>query len=179
MRVIGLCAAVVTIACSAPEPDAVRGDGGVPLDTAPPPPDPVVLVDSGQALATDGVDGWSEIDAKRVDLDADGTGERVVVIARVELIRGRPAWDDGHPWQVVVERADGQRDLVYARYVQLGTLTMRVSAGSATDSRQIVLLEQMPDRLSVYEIQWTAREGAVGRTAFEQALDATGDTTSH
>jgi hypothetical protein len=114
-----------------------------------------------------------------VDLDGDGVEERVVLTARVEMHRGRPAWDDGQPWQVYVESGDGTRAYLYAQRLQLGTLTMRVSRGQPDRLPSIILIEHLPDRLRVLEASVRGRdEPPVTVLRFQRDLDPRGDLAS-
>lgn len=138
----------------------------------------VVLVDSGQSPAVAGVDGWNYHRSASADIDGDGALERVVIAARVEMVRGRPAWDDGQQWQVYVEEADSSRTVVYARRLQLGALTLRIEASSGSGPRHIVLMEHLPDRLAVYEVGYRG-PGDIGSTVrYERNLDPTGELAS-
>ena len=101
-----------------------------------------------------------------------------MLTARVEMIRGRPAWDDGQPWQAYVEEADGSRTYVFARFVQLGTLTLRLSAREGPDRPVVVLLEQLPDRLSVYEVEYSGPRKVRVTAPYERDLDVSGDVSS-
>lgn len=138
----------------------------------------VQLIDSTISPAVAGAAGWQYQQRAAADLDGDGVTEQVVLTARVELYRGRPAWDDGQPWQVYVESADSVRTYIYARFVQLGTVTMRI--GEAVDGARasIVLIEHLPDRVAVYE----ARYDGPGRVAvfeqFTRTLDPRGEIAS-
>jgi hypothetical protein len=137
----------------------------------------VQLVDSAIPPAVAGADGWNYQQSAGADLDGDGQAERVVLTAKVELYRGRPAWDDGQPWQVYIESADGRRTYVYGQRLQLGTLTMRVGlndAGPAT----VVLLEQLPDRISLYEVSYSGPGRVTVAVRFQRILDPTGETAS-
>ena len=140
------------------------------------PPSAVVLTDSGQVPATRGAGGWNYSQSATADVDGDGQNERIVMMARVEMVRGRPAWDDGQQWQVYVEEADSSRTTVYARFLQLGTLTMRIEGADAQVPRRIVLLEQLPDRLSVYEVEYVGPAKFRATTAYQRRLDPTGET---
>jgi len=102
----------------------------------------------------------------------------VVLTARVELYRGRPAWDDGQPWQVYIEEGDSTRTYVFARYVQLGTLAMRV--GEAVDGKpaSVVLIEHLPDHLGVYEVVYEGPQRTSIIQRFERMLDPRGDLAS-
>jgi len=135
----------------------------------------VMLTDSGQAPAVVGTEGWNYSQSTTLDVDGDGQDERVVMMARVEMIRGRPAWDDGQQWQVYVEEADSTHTTVYARFLQLGTLTMRVEAIEGSGQRRIVLLEHLPDQLSVYDVMYRGPQDARAVTAYQRRVDPTGE----
>ena len=147
-----------------------------PADTTPPPA--VQLIDSLIPQAVAGEDGWNYHRTAEVDLDGDGEAERVVLTARVELYRGRPAWDDGQPWQVYVQESDGRRTYVYARRLQLGSLTMRIAQPTDGGTPTIVLLEHLPDRMSVYEATYSATGDVTTLVRFERELDPRGETAS-
>ncbi len=138
----------------------------------------VQLVDSTIHAAVAGRDGWGYQQSATHDLDGDGQPERVVLTARVELMRGRPVWDDGQQWQVYIEEPDSGRTYIYAQFVQLGTVTMRV--GKAVDGKpaSVILIEHLPDRLGVYEIQYQAPGRFTATERFERVLDPRGDVAS-
>ena len=121
----GLGAALLVCACMWEAPRAEAGGGAAGADADPPAPPIVQLIDSTIPPAVAGEAGWDYHQSVGVDLNGDGRPERVVLTARVELVRGRPAWDDGQPWQVYVESQDGTRTYVYAQRLQLGALTVR------------------------------------------------------
>jgi len=59
----------------------------------------------------------------RADLDGDGTPEQLEIRADVELdARGRPLWEDGHRWVVVVRDGPDEHRLV-DEFVPQGTLS--------------------------------------------------------
>ena len=138
----------------------------------------VELVDSTIPPAVAGAEGWNYQQSARADLDGDGQAERVVLTAKVELYRGRPAWDDGQPWQVYIETADGRRTYVYGQRLQLGTLTMRVAQRDSAQAATVVLLEQLPDRMSVYEVSYSGPGRVSGAVRFQRLLDPAGETAS-
>lgn len=177
MRRTGILAVAILGACSpeAPPPE--------PAPTAPPAvdsPAPMVgLIDSTIPPAVAGADGWNFQQSAEADLDGDGAPERVVLTARVELYRGRPAWDDGQPWQVYVESATGARTYLYSQRLQLGTLTMRLAQPEPGQRPSIVLLEHLPDRIRVIEAAYPMGGGALSTTLrFERTLDPRGDIAS-
>lgn len=135
-------------------------------------------IDSTISPAVAGREGWNYQQRAAADLDGDGVDERVVLTARVELYRGRPAWDDGQPWQAYVEEADSTRTRIYAQFVQLGTVTMRIGAPAGETRASIVLIEHLPDRVAVYE----ARYDGPGRVSlserFSRMLDPRGELAS-
>jgi hypothetical protein len=177
---------LLTTACSAENQPAITD---APPDTAAPVrPQPVVesndsvpvpdLIDPQIPPAVAGEGGWNYSRVAIADLTGDGTPESIVLTARVEMYRGQPAWDDGQPWQVYVEAPDGHRTYLYARRLQLGTLEMRVTASDSVSSATIVLIEHLPDRLTVHEAFYSGADAVTAYTRFERALDPRGDTAS-
>lgn len=176
-----LATVVITLAaCACAGGDAPPGSGA--SDRGRVADSPVARVaapiDSTISPAVAGEGGWNYVESTRVDLTGDGIPERIVLTARVEMYRGRPAWDDGQPWQVYVEAADGRRTYLYARRLQLGTLTMRVGLGSDARPATIVLLEHLPDRYSVYEVSYRGPEEIAVTLPFQRELDPHGQTAS-
>lgn len=141
-------------------------------------PAAVQLIDSTIPLGIAGEDGWNYHQSAGADLTGDGIPERVVLMARVELYRGRPAWDDGQPWQVYFETRDRSRTYVYAQRLQLGTLTMRLSRTDQGEPARIVLLEQLPDRMSVYEATVAPTGRLTTTVRYQRDLDPRGQLAS-
>jgi hypothetical protein len=160
---------------------ACAPDADLPDDTDPTAaPDAdimAVAIDTTIAPAVAGEGGWNYVQRATADLDGDGTAEDVVLTARVEMYRGRPAWDDGQPWQVYVESADRTRTYLYAQRLQLGTLTMRVSTSDPAGMATVILLEHLPDRLTVYEAGYAAGDPRV-IVRFQRPLDPRGQVAS-
>lgn len=164
-------------ACSLDGP-APKPTGDEPATGTPSLPRPFPQpIDSTIAPAVAGEDGWNYQQSVEVDLTGDGRPERVVLTARVELVRGRPAWDDGQPWQVYVENQDGRRTYMYAQRLQLGTLTMRVSRGEETPPT-VVLLEHLPDGLRVLEASYRGPGLASVEVGYQRELDPRGEIAS-
>jgi hypothetical protein len=130
------------------------------------------LVDSTITAAIAGQDGWNYHREVLVDLDRDGDTERVVLTARVEMIRGRPAWDDGQPWQVYITEGTDSTQYLYAQRLQLGSLDMRVARDDSTST--VLLIEHLPHRLRVLEIVG----GSSVKLLLERQLDPTGEIAS-
>lgn len=171
LRTLGLLATAV--ACSTENaPPAVR-ELGAGTDSA----IALQLIDSTIRPAIAGEGGWNYQRSASVDLHGDGLPERVVLTARVELVRGRPAWDDGQPWQVYVESPDGTRSYLYARRLQLGTLDMRVTRADSGARASVLLIERLPDRLRILELgDFGSGVGVALRLARE--LDPRGEAAS-
>jgi hypothetical protein len=137
----------------------------------------VQLIDSRIPPAIAGQDGWNYVESATADVMGDSLPERIVLTARVELYRGRPAWDDGQPWQVYVESQDGQRTYLYAQRLQLGTLTMRITRADSGRKARVLLIEHLPHRLRVLE----SRSTGVGLSLallIERELDPRGEQAS-
>ncbi|MGI8844477.1 MAG: hypothetical protein ACR2HZ_12305 [Gemmatimonadaceae bacterium] len=138
----------------------------------------VQLIDSTIPPAIAGTDGWNYHLSAEADLDGDGQPERVVLTARVELYRSRPAWDDGQPWQVYVESADSTRQYIYSQRLQLGTLSMRVGVSEGGQPASIVLLEQLPHQIGVYESVYLGPDSITTTARFRRELDPRGQSAS-
>jgi hypothetical protein len=140
---------------------------------------PAESIDPTIPPAIAGEQGWNYHQSTSLDLTGDGMPERVVLTARVELYRGRPAWDDGQPWQVYVEGRDDRRVYLYSQRLQLGTLAMRVSREASGHPPTIILIEHLPDRLRVLEASYTGSTPAFSLALrFERDLDPRGDPAS-
>ncbi|MBW3628031.1 MAG: hypothetical protein KY464_01925 [Gemmatimonadetes bacterium] len=140
--------------------------GGEDGDTTSAPSTPYPLVDLVSTRHDDAVigqAGWAHGQSATGDFDGDGTPERAVIIANAEDYRGRVLWNDGQIWQVYIEEPDGTRTYVYKQFLQLGSVLARVSRAEATDRpaagnpapSRILLLEQVPQRFSAYEVHYT------------------------
>lgn len=136
------------------------------------------LRDTTIALTEAGTNGWNYQQRADADLDGDGRSERVVMTAQVEVYRGLPAWDDGQAWQVYVEKGDSVRTQVYAKRLQLGTLAMRVTRPDSGTAATIVLIEHLPDRLSVYEVAMDSASAPTVTLHLRRLLDPRGETAS-
>ena len=138
----------------------------------------VALVDTTIAPGVAGDGRWGYAVRSEADLDGDGQPETVVAMARVEMYQGRPAWDDGQPWQVYVEEPDGRRTYLYSRFVQLGTITMRVGLPEGAERPSVILLEHLPDQLSLYEIEYLGPNNFTTSVRFQRTVDPRGETAS-
>jgi hypothetical protein len=173
-----LMGGLVVAGCEAPDPGAGGAASVVIVDTIRSTPPPADLVDPGIPPAIAGEDGWDYQLSAQADMDGDQRPEQVVLTARVEMYQGRPAWDDGQPWQVYVEDGDGTRTYLFAQRLQLGTLTMRIAPGTGSEPAAVLLLEHLPHRLSVYEATYRGPGDASVVVGFQREVDATGETAS-
>lgn len=160
-------------ACAADVVPAADEDAVV----APPPEQPTAAppIDSAITLAVAGIDGWNYHQAATTDLDGDGVEEMVVLMARVDVVRGRPAWDDGQAWQVYVESAEGHRTYLYAQRLQLGTLTMRIGT---EPQGTVVLLEHLPDRIRLFDAIYRGPDAATVTVKYQRQLDPRGEISA-
>ena len=171
-----MCIGLVT-ACSGGEP-AARPDTIKSAEPAPELRRATNLIDSAYLSAAGDSVGWNYRQTATVDLNGDGSPERVVLTAQVEMMRGRPLWDDGQPWQLYVQAPDGRRTHMFSRYVQLGTLSLRLTQPDSGQSPRIVLLEHLPDRLAIYEGEYKGPGQLTVSTAYERSVDPRGELAS-
>ena len=84
----------------------------------------VNLINPNYPPAVAGAPGWEYHQTLSADLDGDGEKERVSVTTNAAWMPDLKefAWDDGHPWHVYVEEADGGRTYLFSNWVQLGRL---------------------------------------------------------
>lgn len=139
----------------------------------------VDLVSPRHDDAVIGKAGWAHGQSATGDFDGDGTAERAVIIANAEDYRGRVLWNDGQIWQVYIEEPDGTRTYVYKQFLQLGSVLARVSrpetpdpaaTGKPTPSR-ILLLEQVPQRFSAYEVHYAGPGNAQAFALLQRTYD--------
>lgn len=97
-------------------------------------------------------EGWQYRQSVEVDLDGDSAAETVWVIARAGWNGRSFDFDDGQPWQVYVQEADGKRTYVYSRWVQIGTLEVGISEDYGKPS--VVILERQGFSVSLYRIHY-------------------------
>ena len=164
-----------TSACSRdePQPPAASDSLAGRPDSQPAPA--LVLVDSTIPPAVAGEAGWNYQQSTEADLDGDGQPERIVLTAQVEMYRGRPAWDDGQPWQVYIESRDTTRTYLFAQRLQLGTLTMRLGRNGNGTPASVVLLLHLPDKLALYEATYHGPGKVVVMERYQRDLDPTGE----
>lgn len=139
---------------------------------------PELPVDSTVPAAPLGQDGWQYGRSSETDVDGDGVPERIVVSARAEVRNGQALWDDGQPWQVYVQEPSGELTLLFARYVQLGTVEARVTLAEEGERPTVLILEHLPDALILHEVEYRGPGDLRMRERMERRLDPLGDLAS-
>jgi hypothetical protein len=151
-----LASALATAGCSQPTPEDAAIARTAAQDRAEAVPDTIAdLVQSRVPPAVAGDSGWSYQQQVVADIDGDDDDETVVLISDVGLdAGGQPLWEDGHRWQVYVREADGRITRLYARFLPNGKLTAELTLPPSGSTHGIVLIEQTPQRLGVYEFRY-------------------------
>jgi len=170
-----LLAALGAIACSQPTPeDARRARSGTEeraeaqADTIPD------LIQPRVPAAAAGDTGWAYQQRVTADIDGDGTDETAVLISDVQLnARGQPLWEDGHRWQVYVQEPDGAVTRLYARFLPNGKLTAELVAPPSGTGLWLMLLEQTPDHIGVYEFRYRGPNRVEVYKRLDRNLDRT------
>ena len=139
---------------SDPKPEAASGtpaaDTAAQQTTAPSVLE--MLVDSTLPPATPGDPGWDYHLLANADLDGDGQPERASLIARVGRGEDGFLWDDGQPWQLHIEEADGTRTYAYRRFVGLGMVEAHVATPASGSGLVILLVENTPGNIRIFEV---------------------------
>jgi hypothetical protein len=148
----GLALLGTLVGCSQPTPrDAEVAREGAQQRAAEQPDSVPDLVQSRVPQARAGDSLWKYQQSVTADVDGDGKDETVTLLSDVRLdARGIPMWEDGHRWQVYVDDG-GEITRLYARFLPNGKLTAEIATPVGGNRPTILLLEQMPDRLGVYE----------------------------
>ncbi len=117
----------------------------------------VDLVDTNYPIVAKGEPGWDYYQSVAADLNGDGQDETVIIMARVERSPNRPReflWDDGQPWQVLIQSAQGEITHVYSRWVQIGHLKGLIGDEEDNGAHPLILLELTGAGLSVYKVEY-------------------------
>lgn len=148
--------AVVLCGCSQPTPDDAAAAREGTAERAEAMPDTVAdLVQARVPSAAAGDSGWMYSRQVTADIDGDDRDETVVLISDVTLdAGGAPLWEDGHRWQVYVREEDGTTTRLYARFLPNGKLTAELVTPPAGRALGIVLIEQSPVHIGVYEFRY-------------------------
>lgn len=130
------------------------------------------LIQSRVPPAVAGDTGWAYQQQAVADIDGDGDDETVVVLSDVMLdASGRPMWEDGHRWQVYVREGDGRTTRLYARFLPNGKLTAEMAVPVSGTTLGIILLEQTPHHLGVYEYRYRGPDNVDVYRRLDRDLD--------
>ena len=129
-------------------------------------------MDSTATPAIEGQPGWEFSRSTTLDLDADGVAERVVLIANVSLMEGRPLWEDAHVWQVYIEDRDSRRTYAYARLVPFGHIDVLVSPAEEGIAPRLLIVERMQQQLGVHQVRYGGTNDLEVKTLLEEPIDA-------
>lgn len=174
-RRIRSLAIAALVACSQPTPeDAAIARAGT-QDRAEAMPDTVPdLVQARVPAAVAGDSGWMYQQQVVADIDGDGDDETAVLICDVTLdAGGQPLWEDGHRWQVYVREGDGRITRLYARFLPNGKLTAELALPPGGATHGIVLIEQTPSHVGVYEFRYRGPNEVTVYRRLDRDLDAT------
>jgi len=123
----------------------------------PSPPSPLQAppVDAARVTPADALT-WRHRETTEVDLNGDGTVERLVVAADVQLSdSGAPLWEDGHRWAVFVADAP-QPTLLYGAFVPNGHAEAAILNRGADGSAHVLVYERTPSRTRALVIAYEA-----------------------
>lgn len=162
------------LACSQPTPEdaALAREGAreraeAQADTIPD------LVQARVAPAAAGDSGWKYQQSVVADMDGDGADETIYLISDVTLdAGGAPLWEDGHRWQVYVRERDGAVTRLYARFLPNGRLTAEIVTPASGTALGLVLLEQTPTRIALYEFRYRGPNRVEVYQRFDRTIDA-------
>lgn len=173
VAILGAC-----LACSETTPQDAREarEGMVERNREPEAID--AMLDARVPAAKAGEPGWMYAQRVSADFDGDGEDETAVLMSDVTLDQsGAPLWEDGHRWQVYVEERTGEVTRLYAKFVPRGKVTADIGVPSAGKELYIVVVEQSPDRMGVYEYEYRGPLKADVRKRLERDLDPTNQFT--
>ena len=165
--------AFVAAACAQPTPEDAAVARTAAQDRAEAMPDTVSdLIQARVPAALAGDTGWRYQQQVSADIDGDGDDETVVLISDVTLdARGQPLWEDGHRWQVYVRERDGTVTRLYARFLPNGKLTADLAMPPSGAVLGIVLIEQTPSHIGVYEFRYRGPNSVEVHRRLDRELD--------
>lgn len=112
---------------------------------------PLPVDRSGDAVLGE-IEAWAARDSIPGDLNGDGTEETVVLTAAASVdAQGRPMWDDGQRWAVLV-RTPGGEDVIYEQFVQLGRAD--VTLLDHDGNTQLLITESGPTGRRIWQVRW-------------------------
>lgn len=131
---------------------------------ADPPPSPLQALPVNAALNITPQEalGWGYRREIRADLTGDGSAERVVLAASVEVNdRGVPLWEDGHQWAVIVQEG-GADTLLYTAFVPNGFVEAAVLIPDTEGRRELLIQERTPAQVRAIVVSY--RKTGEGRS---------------
>jgi hypothetical protein len=171
-HVLSLACLVSCLACSETTPEDARQAREGMAERNREPEAVESLLDARVPPAKAGDPGWPYAQRVSADFDGDGKDETAVLLSDVTLDGGgAPLWEDGHRWQVYIEEGDGTITRLFARFVPRGKVTADVGVPPAGKELYIVVIEQSPDRVGVYEFEYRGPQTADVRKRLERDLD--------
>jgi hypothetical protein len=128
------------------------------------------LVDLSLPAAVDSTIRWQYRESTKYDLDGDGIQEKIVILANVgKSSSGELTWDDGQPWEVRIEEADGTTTRVFAQSVQLGKVQGYITHRDGHTT--LYLLEQTTSILQGFEISYFGPNKVKSRVIFTRTIE--------
>ncbi len=158
MRPIAFAALLLALACSSADAPELN-----PLERPP--------VDAARVGDAEDVVTWPYQKSVRADLDGDGDQETVILASDVTVQEstGRPIWEDGHRWAVLVED-DGEHTLLYGAFVPNGFVEAALGERESDGIAAVIVAERSPRHFRVYDIVYEAPGEARLRSAANYPL---------
>jgi len=145
----------------------LAGCAASPGADEPAPPAPPQLINETYFTADADADPLAYKKTAKADLDGDGQEETIVVATTAQWIEeyGDFDWDDGHPWYVYVDEADGTRTTVFADWVQLGELRVQIGL----EPTSVIITREQGAGTSIYRVVYSGphQTEATELTSFE------------
>ncbi len=131
-------------------------------------PSELVNQRSSSSLDDSGAWGYNRSYSKS-DLNGDGKAETIHLLANVEVINGEPAWDDGQPWEVVIEEQNGTKTSVFLDYVQLGSVEINLINKKA--NQELLLIVRQGAGIKILTITYNGPDKFSGCKQFNGVVD--------
>lgn len=137
-------------------------------------PNPLMKPPLSLELTVREAGGWTHQNEIRADLDGDGGQERIALLSDVTTgDRGRPLWEDGHRWALLIDDGSGSV-LAYSAFVPNGFVEAAVLTESPDGTREVLIQERTPGQLRslviAYDEAGTVRPVSAAHYAIEQWL---------
>lgn len=105
------------------------------------------------------------------DLNGDGKTERIHLLANVELVNGKPAWDDGQLWELIVEEKNGTKTSVFLDYIQLGSVEVNLIK-KVQQSQELLLIIRQGADITIITINYKNPDKFSGCKVFSGVVDS-------